>query len=438
MRQLAAALLLVLATLAHATSPVLDFGGCEYGGSAAGEDGTPSATMCLAGSVCCDATSLRTGSYGLHIGPISAATSLTRTFTTSNKVYVRFYFFAASGNVPSAEPVFTIGRAATQDYEVRVFDFLGGALFALYRSTTLVANFTDTATYSAWHRVEFWIDTSTNTDTYALMLDGADEGSGSTGLNLTTGLGQYWIGRATNRNSSNTEYFLDDWILKTDDWAGYGQTIVRQGTDGAPTNNAFTKAACTCQPANGSCQSCTNTTACCEFSQTPVNSTFNATSTGANAQTVKIAPFSSAETNPTSHGTEKIALTDTVNACKVTYDSQKTAGGSVTVAIRKIFNGTSADEGGIAITGTATNQANNDCCWSRQAASCTADIDCGHISGSCSGGKCTGSNSDLDTMEAGVNITTNNRTFQMNDVWVACDYQPQRIGVTGTQVYSAD
>src|SRR5262249_11458837 len=153
--------------------------------------------------------------------------------------------------------------------------------------------------------------------------------------------------------------------------------IARQGIEGPPTDNAWTKASCTCSLApNETCAgTCSDNSICCNWSQTPFGMAESATlaAGGTGAQTMLIAPFSAIQTG---HGTEIIGPTDTVHACMVTAIASPDGASGSTIAVRRRVNGVLTES---IWGGPLIGYSFHDCCWTPV------------------------QNSDLDTMEGGLN-----------------------------------
>src|SRR5262249_62152533 len=123
---------------------------------------------------------------------------------------------------------------------------------SVWRGTTLINDVGSTGIglNTAWVRIEWKVDTSTNPDTYELRVNGITVASGSLGNDVTTGLVEQWLGKTTNRNNQAPDEYFDDWAVTDGLWPGDGGIIARQGIEGPLTDNAWNKASgpCTLAP----------------------------------------------------------------------------------------------------------------------------------------------------------------------------------------------
>lgn len=286
------------------------------------ETGDASEIAVLGTAASVQTSTKRSGAYALKIALDGSApfTTLVRGRAASqvvSRVYIQF------SGTPAGNPVVNGWRKVS-----------AGALLALvYLDTTRKLHTFDSAStdvagttvlsLNTWYAVELQYDTSAG-GRLRVLLNGTTEIDTTNTNNDGAGVADEFIVRADN---TDADYYVDDVRVDVGGLTsvGAGVCIARQGKAGTPTYDAWTK--------NGAA-----TAALC-WSDTPFSTATNCSDLVLNdAQTMLVEKFSITQTG---HGTETIATTDTINACKVSMIAKTAVAGNI--SLRRRVGGTDTD-----------------------------------------------------------------------------------------------
>lgn len=299
--------------------------------------------------------------------------------------YVRVQFrpeTGASGNPNSIQSVFRFLNAA-QTIVFELQQQTNGKLCFSYNGGACVATSTTaTNTLQTWYLIEAKFVVHASAGGMELKINGTVEfTSFATNTSSITTLDQLQIGPARNIAANQRFILYDDMAISDSGYLGTGSVIARQGASGTPTYTAWTKNSCT----SSLIENC--------WSQTPVNTTPNASSsTSTQAQTMLVATFGSTQSG---HGTEIINDHDTINGCKVSMNA-KGASGTPSIKIRRRLSGADTDT---TMTITTADAYYDDAVWT------TTPV---VLRGA--------------TMEIGVVQNQNTVAETVEDMWMQCDF----------------
>ena len=377
MRVLLALLALLLATPAWAQT-VTWFDGAENGDALGfglfGGSGT-----CLGST-----TAIKTGAYSMACSSSGGASR--RVFPgplTGTTAYARFYFRWASPFAATQSMAF-FGNAALTHFIYLCHRQSDNKIFWQYDGTcnAAVAVSTTAMTVDTWYLIEVKAVIHASAGGVELKINGSTEFT-SLATNTSSMADFSTMIFGGNFGVGNFTFYYDDAMLCTGAYCPSGKTIARQGTSGSPTYTSWTPNSCT----SNLIENC--------WSQTPVNTTPNASSaTASAAQTMIVASFGSTQTG---HGSETIGNTSTINACK-TVMIAKSGTASAPIAIRRRIASADTDSASKSLT-TSDAYYDDGSIWTT-----TADI------------------LRNQTVEIGVVHGTGTATDTVEDMWLTCDY----------------
>lgn len=294
-----------------------------------------------------DTTTIKTGAYALKLteGATNGGFAISKKSLGLKSGFFRTWF-RFDGAVSNSQSVARWLNAA-QTIETGVYINTSSQLFWRYNGGAAIVTGSTVLSPNTWYLIEG--------DTYVMGTGGGlGAASGGTQVKLNgvvefasfatdtssiTALDQLQIGPALNQAGTVRNFYYDDIMVCSSSYCPSGKTIARQGTAGTPTYNAWTKNSCT----GGTIDGC--------WSDTPPNTTSNASSTtGTQAQTMIVSSFSSTQTG---HGPEYMNGHETVNACKSALVLRNSAGAN-SIKIRRRIDGVDSDTAGFNLSTTDT------------------------------------------------------------------------------------
>lgn len=338
-------------------------------------------------NVTADTGSAHTGQYGYKspnnsvlVGPtgLNAATVYERFWykPVQQQNVVQYVAIAAPG---SGSNTFILG--ATGGNNGTLFFCFSAVVQGCTHLATGATNALDRVAHP-WYLIEIKMVVSATVGGMEVKLNGSVDFSSFVNNTGTSNIDHLLIGAADNPPTNVDDTRYDDFIASTSGYIGSGGSIARQGVAGTPTYDAWTKNSC----AGGTIDGC--------WSDTPFNTTSNATSSTASAaQTMDVHSFA---TTQAGHGTETIGTHDTINACKTAFVAK--TGSANTAKIRRRIGGSDTDT---SVSLTTSDKYFDDGIW-------------------------TASVANLNAAEIGVVHSTTTDAEQVEDMWLMCDY----LGVT--------
>jgi len=229
-------LLTLLIPLNAYSADLVNFGGFE--------PGTVLETLSSAGTIAVQGTTKRTGNYALQVNPtggssgsvnlgeVAATGSNAQAFTGTDTtvVYAEFQFQVGTLPAVSNEEMFrVVALDGFTHFNLRINS--SGQLQA-YNVTTLLATGATALSTGTWYRIEVLANTGIGA-AWEVKIDGVSEISG------TATLGTAWtalaLGKVTNRNTNDVDFYYDDWAFATSGYVGnVGCLQALPNADGSP------------------------------------------------------------------------------------------------------------------------------------------------------------------------------------------------------------
>lgn len=203
------------------------------------------------GSPAVDATSLRSGSYGLHIASMSSGAGegfrwrQVNSGATTGHWYVRGYLYIVSAPGVNDSTILAIAGATSQTSPVSGIKLNDDRTLTLNDEDGVVGTSAVALATNTWYRIEMEVDNTAaaGSHTVTLRVDGTNVVS-ATNRSIATTLTGFRIGGNINNESNTTgEWYWDDIALNNDSgsyqtsWPGSGKIVhMEVDSDGTTTN----------------------------------------------------------------------------------------------------------------------------------------------------------------------------------------------------------
>lgn len=264
---------------------------------------------------------------GLNLGTGYVRANLFTTTTNSTGSTTSLFAFQTPGPTGGVNPSTAIAsvRLVTQG-------LAGPIALRLWNEVTGLPVGSDYAiTASAWHTVEMeCVIGGAGSGFLELKVNGVVAASGTVNTG-TTNLDHLRLGNLGITGTPSGTAWLDDVIIRGDQFAGAGFIIARQGVSGTPTYDGWTKVGAS------------TTQAYIDWSHTITNLGDYCVNTTLAAQTMKLASFGATYITPdgVKYGTGILGSSDTINVGKTVLLAQSPSTGSL--LIRRYVGGTNTD-----------------------------------------------------------------------------------------------